>query len=185
MAKSKQPRRKHQPGMVLVSPMVFGLSEQAVRSLAVKDRLAINGVISGPPDSQDTRDNLSGVEMILVAQIYVVREALKQPKAHRADDESLRSTLEHLEWSIAPMVHAIVQRFDATRLVECHPDEAKALAELGEIGDELRSAVPRRIITDGYRQAVYRPAIALDVPAMATGQSGRASRPSEGCRPGA
>jgi hypothetical protein len=164
MAKSKQPRRKYQPGSVLVSPMVFGLSERATRDLSVKDWLAINGVITGQSVGRNARDDLSGVEMILVAQIYVVREAMRRQKMHRVDEDALQSTLTHLEQSISPMVHALSQRFDATGRAECRPEEVAALQSLGEIGDELRSAIPRRIITDGYRLAVYTPTIVLDVP---------------------
>ena len=161
MAKSKSPRRPYRPRGTLVCPMSFGLPEKSSSDLTFKDRLAISGVINGKPDSMDARDNLAGVEMILVAQIYVLREAIAHPKLHQTPIAELEATLELLEWTIAPKVHAIRQRLLSTGLVTCQPDEAAALSELGDLGDQMRAIIPRRLITEGYAKALFSPEIGL------------------------
>jgi hypothetical protein len=162
MAKSKSPRRPYRPRGTLVCPMSFGMSAKCSNDLSLKDRLAINGVVNGKPGSEDASDNLAGVEMILVAQIYVLREAIARPALHQTPVTELEAMLELLEWTIAPKVDAIRQRLKATGLVTCKPDEAEALSDLGELGDAMRAVIPRRLITEGYAQALYSPEIRLD-----------------------
>ena len=39
--------------------------------------------------------------------------------------------------------------------------DAAALSELGELGDQMRAVIPRRLITDGYFKALHSPEIRL------------------------
>jgi len=161
MGSNRKPRKPYRPGKALVSPMVFGMSPQASRELAMKDRQTINSVISGA----GLVDHLAGVEMIAVSQIHMVRDALARPDAHQVDAEPLREMLGRLEQVIAPAIHGIAQRYREMGKMVCSEAERAVLLDLADIADETLAALPRRLIADGYRTACDNPVIRLEVTA--------------------
>lgn len=159
MTRNSKPRKQYRPRQVLCEPATFSLSPDAARNLAVKDRVTIDRVLTGA----GVRDDLHGVEMIAIAQIRMVRDALARPAAHRADAGELSAALGRLESAIAPAIHAIGERLASTGLIECLPDERAALADLADIAEATLTALPRRLVLDCYRACVADPVLRLEV----------------------
>ncbi len=165
MSRNCKPRKRYRPRDVLVTPVAYGIPQHASRDLATKDRLAIACVLDGTA----AEDDLLGVEMIAVQGIHVLRAAISAPMAHEVEVADLEALLRVLTHEIAPHISSMTARYKATGIVSCVDDERAAMRMLGDLADELRRVIPRRVVLDGYRRALAAPVIALDVGGGANG----------------
>lgn len=151
---------RSRPEQLPIPPM-FGFTPETSRRLAMRDRQAIDAVITGT----GTLDDILAVECIAVVQIYMLRDAIARPARHQAEPDGLATVLQTLERDVAPAVYGVISRYRETRRVGCSGIERQALLMLAEISDQTLSALPRRLHSEAYAYAVKNPQVRIEVPA--------------------
>ena len=162
MAGTKKPRRAYRGGKSLVSSASYALSNEARTELALRDRRAIDAVLSG----QGEIDHLAAVEAIAVQQVHILRLAAATPAGHQVEPEAVAGMLADLERRIVPAIADISERWREMRRVSADTDaERAALADLADVAEATAGALPRRMLLQGMRVALDQPEIAVEVPA--------------------
>ena len=162
MGATKKPRRAYRPRATLVEPATYSLSSSARTELALRDRRAIDAVLSGLGDM----DHLAAVEAIAVQQIHILRLAETRPLEHQVEPEAVAGMLADLQQRIVPAIADISTRWRETQRVAVETDaERVALADLADVAEATAAALPRRMLLAGMRTALGQPVIAVEVAA--------------------
>lgn len=162
MAGTKKTRRRHRP-VDFMTPVSFSMTGEMSRSLAIKDRAALDGLMSGPWSVE----GIGGLECIAVVQTRLLQAAAAAPDAHCVPVDALRGVLQVLERDVLPAVAAVRARWSARTGMVCRDDERAALATLADIADQTREALPRRMHLDAYRRAIAAPELMVAEGALA------------------
>ena len=147
---------KEPAGRVLVCPLgTVGFSAQTRRALELRDREAIDGVLSG----SGTRQDMAAVECITVCQLRLLQSAIDTPDAHQVEIEPLRELLAQLDAEVVPAVASILRRMAETGRIGCNGTERQALLMLANICEQTLDVLPRKMHADAYLWVMDHPTL--------------------------
>lgn len=159
MSANRKPRKAYRPRPVLVTPLTYGASTAMLLQLGLRDRAAIDAIMSGDGDI----DQLRRVEAACIAAIYLHRAGTANPAQHQVDLESLAEMGPTLT-ACAQAIRDISDRHERTgRVLPSGPDRAQLVA-LIDCLDALREAMPRRMWNNAYEEAIRHPTLRIPRP---------------------
>jgi hypothetical protein len=149
-------------GRAMLQPLgPIAFSPDTRRALELRDRQAIDAVLSG----SGTRQDLASVECITICQRRLLQSAVDAPAAHQVDVDSLRAMLALIDAEIVPAVWSMLCRLAGSGRVGCSGLERQALLVLADICGQTLAALPRRMHADAYRWVMDHPTLTAKDPA--------------------
>lgn len=144
----KRRGRPYRPRAVAPMPLCWGMSDEARRSLRVRDLQALALMLENQADEQ----HLCDLEASCVAGIWICAEVIKSglPQFDPMAVHELRQQLEEG----ARALLTIRERAERIGRFGCSGPERLALQSLCDQVESLRDQVPRRILLAGYQAAL-------------------------------
>jgi len=145
----RRPGRPHHDSRAMSIPLAFAATEKMKSLLGLRDRQAIDAVISG----QGTHEDLQASVTIAVTAAHACAIALETP-ALAALIEGIDEVRAWLAGECMAALVRIFERRESTGRIGVSGPDRDALLQLADIADQIREALPRRVLHEAFSRSL-------------------------------
>lgn len=136
-------RSSYKPRPAMPMPPTWGITAEALRELALRERAAVAAMFDGQADAEHYHTLVGAAALALRA----IDRAIQKPGAFDADGaKDAKARLQHCGRALL----TIGERHQRLGKYGCSGPERAALIELCDLCEQIRQQLPRRLLLDAY-----------------------------------